>query len=75
MSKTFYVSSGEVKQEVQAVSALEAAKTVVRGALVGTSFGLIIKVSDKGFTSDRNPWYVATQVVVEAVGHKWEDWR
>jgi hypothetical protein len=75
MSKTFYVSSGEVRREVQATTALEAAKIAILEALGGTRFGLIIEVSDKGFTGDRNPWYVSTQVVVETVGHKWEDWR
>jgi hypothetical protein len=73
--KTFYVSSGGVKREVQATSALEAAKTVVRDAAVGTAFGLILQVSDKGFKGDRNPWYVSTQVVVESIGQKWNDWR
>lgn len=72
MSKKFYVSSGDVNKEVIADSPLEACVEVIKQTLAGDSLGRIMMVSDKGFEGDRNPWYVATEVVIKEAGHKLE---
>lgn len=69
MSKKYYVSSGDLNEEVEAESPLEACTTVIKNSNPGDNLGLIIKVSDKGFNGDLNPWFVATETVIRAAGH------
>jgi hypothetical protein len=69
MTKTYYVSSGDVKREVQADSPFDAAKAVVGTCDTETTLGYIVQVSDKGFSGDGNPWYVLTEKVINAIGH------
>lgn len=68
----FYVSSGNLKKEIEADTPLDACVRVIQQSLAGDSLGRIMMVSDKGFQGDRNPWYVATEVAIREAGHKLE---
>ena len=72
MNKVWYVSSGSVQVEIEAPSRLDACKTIIRTLSSGEKLGLIMRVSDKGFKGDHNPWYVSTEAVIEAVGQRLE---
>lgn len=68
----YYVSSGDLDKEVEADTPLDACVQVINQSVTGDNLGRIMKVSDKGFEGDRNPWYVATEVAIKKAGRKLE---